>query len=824
MGRCSIAVGIGFCWLVTGVLGASCCYAGAQEQAVKVAAEKNADARESSNREASKSSVIVQPAESLDRDNRVGLPLLRNIAEDQKAIWIGPKHLRFADADWLVPLGGATAAMFATDTEFSKHLSNSPSRIKYSKDLSNYGLGAMGGVTGGLWLWGHMTHDDHKIETGVLAGEAAIDSMAVFYPMKYAFGRERPQQDAYRGRFGVGGNSFPSAHATLAWSMASVIAHEYPGPLTSLFAYGLASAVSTSRITGKQHFPSDVLIGSAIGWLEGMYVYRKHHDSRIGGGEWATYSELYDEAPQGKLRRTGSTYVELDSWVYPAMERLSALGYINTAFLGLRPWTRIECARLLEETGDEILEMDAEPDVRRLYGALVREFEPDSKEWSGGGEQSIHIESLYSRVTNITGQPLNDSYHFGQTIINDYGRPYQEGFNSVNGFSAWSTKGRFAVYVRGEYQHAPSTSGFSDSVRTFIADIDQTQTQPRAFIARTNEFRLLDTYVAANVAGWDLTFGKQSLWWGPGNGSSLTFSNNAEPIYMARSSRIVPLTLPWILAKLGPMKVDLFFGKLSDNQFPPRPLIHGEKISFKPTQNLELEFSKTTELGGVGRALTPAAIWNSYVSFVSSGAYGSSDNPGKRTGGFDFSYRVPFVRKWVTLYSEWLSTDDPSPVDAPRRAAINSGIYMPRLPGLRKLDLRVEAGYTDTATSRSVGGKFVYWELFYYHNLYLNKNKLIGSWLGREGVGYQAWSTYSFGTRNTLQVGYRHAKVDGDFIPGGETVNDGSAKLDWWLRHDLSLSTFIQYEKWTAPLLAPVPQTNWTSSVGVFFWPRTWSK
>src|SRR2546421_5059924 len=175
MGRCSIAVGLGFCWLGTAVVGASCSYAGAQEQEVNVAAEKNTDARESSIREAGKAGgIVVEPAgQSLDRDNRVGLPLLRNIAEDQKAIWIGPKHLRLADADWLVPLGGAAAAMFATDTEYSKHLSNSPSRIKYSKDLSNYGLGAMGGVTGGLWLLGHMTHDDHKIETGVLAGEGA---------------------------------------------------------------------------------------------------------------------------------------------------------------------------------------------------------------------------------------------------------------------------------------------------------------------------------------------------------------------------------------------------------------------------------------------------------------------------------------------------------------------------------------------------------------------------------------------------------------------------------------------------------------------------
>jgi len=117
--------------------------------------------------------TIKQPE---DHENSVGLQLLKNIAEDQKAVWIGPKNVRWVDADWLVPLGGTAAAMFVTDSSYSRHLSNSPNRIKYSKDLSNYGFASMIGIGGGLYVWGHLTHDDHKIETGILAGEAAIDS------------------------------------------------------------------------------------------------------------------------------------------------------------------------------------------------------------------------------------------------------------------------------------------------------------------------------------------------------------------------------------------------------------------------------------------------------------------------------------------------------------------------------------------------------------------------------------------------------------------------------------------------------------------------
>ena len=56
--------------------------------------------------------------------------------------------------------------------------------------------------------------------------------------------------------------------------------------------------------------------------------------------------------------------------------------------------------------------------------------------------------------------------------------------------------------------------------------------------------------------------------------------------------------------------------------------------------------------------------------------------------------------------------------------------------------------------------------------------------------------------RDSLQFGYRHAKVDPDFVPGGETVDDGSVKLSYSPRRDLSVKAFIGYEKWRAPILA----------------------
>src|SRR6202012_3203394 len=92
------------------------------------------------------------------------------------------------------------------------------------------------------------------------------------------------------------------------------------------------------------------------------------------------------------------------------------------------------------------------------YTTLFRsqEFSPELALLAGGSNRAIHLESVYVRATEISGPPLTDGYHFGQTIYDDFGRPFQQGFNSIAGFSGWATAGRWVVYARAEVQHAPS--------------------------------------------------------------------------------------------------------------------------------------------------------------------------------------------------------------------------------------------------------------------------------------------------------------------------------------------------------------------------------
>ena len=399
---------------------------------------------------------------------------ITDFAQDQKYIWTSPARARLADATWLVPLAGVTAGLFVTDRQYSASLSTNPTTLSHYKTVSNVGIASLVGAGAGMYLMSFPAHNEHWRETGFLAGEAAIDSLIPVEVMKYSFSRDRPYQGNGSGAFFQGSTSFPSEHAAAAWAIAGVFAHEYPGTIPKLVSYGLASAISFSRIHGRQHFPSDVVVGSVLGYLIAQSVYSRRHDAELKGSSWASPREFVEEGNKAHSpSRMGSPYVPLDSWIYPALERLAALGYVKTATLGIRPWTRLECARLVGEASELQPETDAPSQVQQLYIALSNEFAHDSELMSGERNLGAQLESVYSRGLEISGTPLTDNYHFGQTLLNDYGRPYEQGFNAAAGASGWTTAGPFVVYVRGEYQSAPSAPSPSLAELDFFNTTDE---------------------------------------------------------------------------------------------------------------------------------------------------------------------------------------------------------------------------------------------------------------------------------------------------------------------------------------------------------------
>jgi membrane-associated phospholipid phosphatase len=782
------------------------------------------------------------PPKADQTQNKV-VTLPQALLHDQIGIWTSPSKIRFSDTTWMVPLGGLAAALFATDSDFSRHLSNAPNTLTRYRHISDYGLGAMGAGAAGFYALGFLAHNEHQRETGFLSGEASIDALAMVELLKYTAGRERPYQDNGNGEFLRGGSSFPAEHAAAAWSIAGILAHEYPNPFIKFLSYGAATVVSVSRIEAKQHFPSDVLIGAAIGYLTSHYVYNAHHNPELAGGTWEIPAFRPDRARHWQAKYMGSPYVPLDSWVYPALERLAAMGYIDTNIAAMRPWTRMECARQISEAADRIGDDEGNGEAARLYENLILEFGHEVDLLGGGDNAEIRLEQAYTRGTEIVGKPLTDGYHFGQTIVNDFGRPEEEGYNDVSGLAGWAENGPFAIYVRSEFQHAPSAPALPQSARDAISTEDFSHdiipppfpVAPDTPIGMLDRGRLLDSYVAMNFSDWQFSYGKQSLWWGPDEGGGMMIGDNADPLTMFRINRVTPFKLPSFLGVLGPMRVEFFLGQYSGYQFMftpmglvgqygeslhPQPIVHGERLSFKPTPNFEFGLSRTTDYGGPGYPLT----WHTFLRSVFSTDQtnpGAADKPGSRRSGVDFSYRVHHA---MMFYADGFTQHDAiSPLVSPDTAAWLGGIYIPRLPRVPKMDFRAEGVYTDPPIGGNEASGFFYYNPTWISGL-TNYGNLMGNWVGREGQGVQAWTSYWFTPRSKLQFEFRHLKVSHEFVPNGGTLADASVRADIWAHSSFSLSAVVQYEAWTYPVIATTRQTNVTSSIQLALWPKGLSR
>jgi len=760
----------------------------------------------------------LQPGE--DPENRLVSPFLKHIVGDQKEFWTAPTRLRVKDLKWVAPFAGVTAAFIASDSWWARQVN--ASHMQTSLHTSDYITYSLIGLGGASYLFGHITHNDHLQEAGLLSGEAAINSTAVTYLFKETTQRQRPLEGNGHGDFFKGGASFPSEHSSIAWSIASVWAHEYPGWFSQVAAYGLASTVTVARVTAQQHFPADVIVGSALGWYFGRQVYRAHHDPEVGGSGWGS---LLEEKSGDKGRNPdnmASPYVPVGSWIYPLFDRLSALGYVKSAYAGNRPWSRMECARLLEEAQEQLNQGgNDEGEAPEIYKTLTSEFKDEISRLDGAPNVGATVESLYTRTTAISGTPLRDSYHFGQTIINDYGRPYWTGLNNVSGLTASAVAGPFSLYINAEYQHSPAVPSESAQTLQATATADTVPIMNPNPILQLDRIRLLNATASFQIANTQFSFGQQNLWLGPAAGGSLIFSDNAEPLPMFRIDSVSPYRIPGLSRLLGPVHSQFFLGRLSGQDWsiligpglPSQPWIQGSKLSFKPTENLELGFGYTAQFGGTGNPFT----WHNFLRTFFSHKTSIAANPAKRLSQFDFSYRMPGLRNWLTLYVDSMVIDEYSPIGS-TRPQINPGIYLPQLPGLHKLQLRFEGVTTDLNYPPHFGSGAVYSDTR-YRSGYTNNGNILGNWVGRRGRGEQGWATYSFSPRSQVQLGYRHNNVDKAFLNGGH-FQDLSLQADVMLRHDLRVSGSVQYETWDFPVLSPTRKSDITSSVELTFWPH----
>ncbi len=548
-----------------------------------------------------------------------------------------------------------------------------------------------------------------------------------------------------------------------------------------------------------------------------------------------------------------STYIPLDSWMYQAVLRLYSLGYVDTAYLGLRPWTRLSVLHMLARSAEKI-DANEPPDsqARQIYDALRDELERVDEVSPGKFPGHAEVDTVYSRLRGITGPSLNvlDSYTVGQTVVNDYGRPYAEGFNNVTGFSARAEQGRFSFYFRGEYQHAPAWTGYNGSQALYLQNYFEnytaefpggvpTLTVPTGYISSQSNLRVLETDLAVHLAGHEISFGKHDEWLGPNEGGSFAYSNNAEPIYAFKINRVEPLYIPLVSRVLGPVRYQFFVGSLKGHNVPSDPWIHAEKFSFKPTANFEFGFERNVIWGGRDhQGISFGTFWRSFYSISDTNPVekclenpdGTAPpvgylpphvqdcrDPGARFSQFDYSYRLPYLRNWLTWTVDSFVHDDVTPVSTPRRSAYRTGMYLSHFPGAPKLDLRVEAASTNPTTN-ATSGTFFYWETIQHEGV-TNKGVLFSDIIGNQNQGGQAWLTYHLSPSEYLQLGTRTSKGAKDFIPGGTTQWDYNGTAVKRLGQQVELKGWLQYERYNIPFLKPGVQNDTTMSLQITWFP-----
>jgi hypothetical protein len=219
--------------------------------------------------------------------NDCGLKALQvcalHVVQDEAGIVASPFRAKPDDIFWIAPFAAATVVTIWKDSAVMSDLGHNPNRENDFRHLSDV-LGIYGPVafSGAAYVVGAHRNDEHLRETGILAAEAMTDAYILNTGLKYAINRQDPNQGDEMGKFWYhgtkgwpAGQSMPSEHAINVWAFAHVVAAEYPGWRTGLIVYSLATTVTASRVLAREHFTSDVIVGSTFGYLIGGYVF--HH-------------------------------------------------------------------------------------------------------------------------------------------------------------------------------------------------------------------------------------------------------------------------------------------------------------------------------------------------------------------------------------------------------------------------------------------------------------------------------------------------------------------------------------------------------------------
>jgi membrane-associated phospholipid phosphatase len=205
---------------------------------------------------------------------------VRRILHDQRNLYLAPFKPPNFKWDALVLVGAG--AFLAADRHIENNISHS--HFHAYQTTSNIALAGLAGSLAGVWIYGFKPEHLHARETGELEIETLINTFLIYAPMQLIAGRQRPDEGNGHGDFLKHhslNTSFPGGHAMFTWAMASVLADEYPKPWARGLSYGAAFTVTFTRFMARDHWASDMFLGTALGLAIAENTFHAHCDPQF---------------------------------------------------------------------------------------------------------------------------------------------------------------------------------------------------------------------------------------------------------------------------------------------------------------------------------------------------------------------------------------------------------------------------------------------------------------------------------------------------------------------------------------------------------------
>lgn len=466
-----------------------------------------------------------------------------------------------------------------------------------------------------------------------------------------------------------------------------------------------------------------------------------------------------------------SVNLPLHHWAYEAIERLTAMGVIDRAMLGPKPYSRKEAAMYVARTVERIranqLDVDSRERVAEpLLDRLMQEFRPELTDLGTLSRPKGETSSLvrYGGIARTEGDAF--SVGGGQTVRfreNRGGEYYANGIQNQTDIRGWVEVGDWlAVQAQPKFisNHHVLGIGVTDNSQNFYM----------------REFSLKATYY--NVA---LEAGRGTQWWGHGYHGSLLLTDHPFPLDMIKLGSDKPFRLPGFLEGLGDWKMSTFLAQLENNRDFPDVKLFGLRVSYMPADWLELGGTRLTMFGGKGRDQPfPKTVLENFFNRANR----TGNNDVNEQSMLDFRARIPRVPYLVPfpggmqIYGELGSEDKWSQIPIPSRAAYLGGVYIPQLFGNDSQDLRIEYADTDY-TRRKTGFKGVWYNNGQFPSGMRYRGFPIGHHMGTDATDFFIRTTRYVGERWQVGTNFNiQERARGQ--PIHESKREWAIDLTWW--------------------------------------------